>query len=115
MNGSSAGALISFLQAITPVPAEEAACTVSATHGALTAALTTRGVSHTTSGDSAGEYVHTPLPGGYLINLTNPLGDDYGYDWQVTDRDVRPVLHGTLHMGPDAIAQRLEDLESLTR
>ncbi|MFD6465400.1 hypothetical protein [Streptomyces goshikiensis] len=115
MNGSSAGALIGFLQAITPVSAEEAARTVSATHDALTAALTTRAVSHTTSSDSAGKYVHTSLPGGYLISLTNPLGDDYGYDWQVTDRDGRPVLHGTLHTGPDAVAQRLEDLESLTR
>ncbi|MFE2852695.1 hypothetical protein ACFXJO_16390 [Streptomyces lavendulae] len=114
MNASSAGALIGFLQAIAPGSAEEGARTVSATHGALITALTTRRVSHTTSGDSAGEYVHAPLPGGYLISLTNPLGDNYGYDWQVTDRDLRPVLSGTLHMGPDAVAQRLEDLESLT-
>ncbi|MFE0778079.1 hypothetical protein [Streptomyces sp. NPDC058861] len=85
---------------------------MSATHGALTTALTMRGVSHTTSGDSAGEYVHVPMPGGYLISLTNPLGDTYGYDWQVTDRDVRPILSGTLHLGPDVVARRFEEIES---
>ncbi|MFE8941156.1 hypothetical protein ACFYNX_27240 [Streptomyces sp. NPDC007872] len=113
MNVSSAGALIGFLQAIAPTTPEEGAHTVGATHGGLATALTTRGVLHTTSGDSAGEYVHIPMPGGYLISLTNPLEDTYGYDWQITDRDVHPVLSGTLPLGPDAVAKRLKGLQSL--
>ncbi|WP_327309794.1 hypothetical protein OG730_41665 (plasmid) [Streptomyces sp. NBC_01298] len=114
MSVSSTDALVGFLEAIAPAPTEEGARTANATHDALTAALTTRGVSHRTSGDSAGEFVHVPLPGGYLISLTNPLGDDYGYDWQVTDRNVLPVISGTLNTGPDAVAKRLAHLERLT-
>ncbi|MEV6676267.1 hypothetical protein AB0N09_05270 [Streptomyces erythrochromogenes] len=114
MNAAATDALAIFLQAVTPAPAGETSLPVGTSHEALSAALTRRGVVHQTSGDSACEYAHIVLPGGYLISLHNPLGDDYGYDWQITDRDVLPVIAGTLRMGADMVAQRLARLPALT-
>ncbi|MFD4243718.1 hypothetical protein ACFWP3_19285 [Streptomyces sp. NPDC058525] len=67
MNAAATDALVVFLQAVTPAPAGETSLPVGTSHEALSAALTRRGVVHQTSGDSACEYVHVLLPGGYLI------------------------------------------------
>ncbi|WP_326581641.1 hypothetical protein OIE69_43495 (plasmid) [Actinacidiphila glaucinigra] len=80
-----------------------------ATHDNLAAELASLQVPHTTSADSAGHYVEVPLLNDFILQLHNPLGSSYGYDWAVLNEGTQ-VATGTWHLSPQPTAERLQAL-----
>ncbi|MEU5200413.1 hypothetical protein AB0G86_41295 [Streptomyces scabiei] len=81
-----------------------------ATHGNLVTALTAQGTPHRQTGDGGGEYVVVELFDSHVIHFHNPLGPDYGFDWDLTDGDAQQLLTGTLRLGAADTAHRIHHL-----
>ncbi|MFH0246068.1 hypothetical protein ACGRHY_27460 [Streptomyces sp. HK10] len=98
------------LRALAPQPLTGGGLPTDATHHRLTAELSGNGTPHRETGDSAGQYVVVDLPGSHVMHFHNPLGPDYGYDWDVTDAEARQLLTGTVRLGAADTAHRIRTL-----
>lgn len=84
-----------------------------ATHHGLVTELSSNGTPHRETGDSAGQYVVVDLLDAHVMHFHNPLGADYGYDWDITDATAQQILTGTLRLGAADTAYRIHSLLSL--
>ncbi|MEU1600682.1 hypothetical protein ABZ468_50125 [Streptomyces sp. NPDC005708] len=108
---SPADIFTQFLQLLAFAPATHGRLlTTPATHDGLMTALQERGVPYEEGGDSAGDFVFIQLGRGYAMSVHNPLGPDYGYDFQIMGTDQGPMLSNTWREDPNTVAGRIEAL-----
>ncbi|MFI0813461.1 hypothetical protein [Streptomyces echinatus] len=105
-----AATLATVLKALAPKQPTGGNLPTDATHHRLTAELSSNGTPHRETGDSAGEYVVVDLPESHVMHVHNPLGADYGYDWNITDAEAQQILSGTLRLGAADTAHRIHTL-----
>jgi hypothetical protein len=74
--------------------------------------LTSNGTPHRETADSGGEYIVVDLCDSHVMHVHNPLGPDYGFDWDITDGTGQQVLTGTLRLGAADTAHRIHCLLS---
>ncbi|MFE1781105.1 hypothetical protein ACFW9F_00560 [Streptomyces sp. NPDC059506] len=108
-----AATLAAGLKALAPQPPAGGDLPNDATHHRLTAELSSNGTPHRETGDSAGQYVVVGLPESHVMHFHNPLGPDYGYDWDITDAEAQQILTGTLRLGAADTAHRIHTLLNL--
>ena len=102
--------LAAVLKVLAPQPPTGGDLPTDATHHRLTAELSSNGTPHRETGDSAGQYVVVDLPESHVMHFHNPLGPDYGYDWDITDAAAQQILTGTLRLGAADTAHRIHTL-----
>ncbi|MGW4178656.1 hypothetical protein [Streptomyces rubiginosohelvolus] len=106
-----AAALHPLLCALKPVPTDDEGPRPSdATHDHLVAALTALGTPHWQTADSAGHYVVVDLPGSHVMYVHNPMREEYGFDWAITDDNAQQILTGTWWLGAADTAHRIQSL-----
>jgi hypothetical protein len=108
-----AATLAAVLKALAPQSPTGGDLPTDATHNRLAAELNSNGTPHRETGDSAGQYVVVDLPESHTMHFHNPLGPDYGYDWDITDIEAQQVLTGTLRLGAADMAHRIYTLLSI--
>lgn len=83
-----------------------------ATHRNLTTALNSNGTPYRETRDGGGWYVVIDPLESHLMHVHNPLGLDYGFDWDIIDSDPKQILTGTWRLGPIEAADRVRSLLS---
>ncbi|MFE5010959.1 hypothetical protein ACFRJ3_41205 [Streptomyces sp. NPDC056696] len=111
-SSSATATLRRVLEALAPAPGDDGRPN-DATHANLATALASTGTLHRETADSGGEYVVVDLCDSHVMHVHNPLGPDYGFDWDITDASRRQALTGTLRLGAADTAHRIRLLLSL--
>ncbi|MCQ1577229.1 hypothetical protein [Streptomyces parvus] len=106
-----AATLVGVLKALAPPLTGDRP--TDATHHRLITELSSNGTPHRETGDSAGQYVVVDLLDAHVMHFHNPLGPDYGYDWDITDATAQQILTGTLRLGAADTAHRIHSLLSI--
>ncbi|MFI9771853.1 hypothetical protein ACIHJG_34065 [Streptomyces sp. NPDC052415] len=110
LKAAPAATFAAVLKALAPHPPTGVDLPTDATHHRLTAELSSKGTPHQETGDSAGQYVVLDLPEAHVMHFHNPLGPNYGYDWDITNAEAQQVLTGSLRLGAADTAHRIHTL-----